>query len=469
METTLDGAIQSVVFDGDLVRRLDRPGPRYTSYPTANHFSESFDEEVYRYCVYQEQHIQQPRDLSLYFHIPFCAHLCFYCACNKIVTRNRSKASTYLDYLIRELDLQRRLFPVGTRVRQLHWGGGTPTYLDPGQITTLMRAIQERFAMADETQGEYSIEVDPRTVGEETVELLRSLGFNRISIGVQDFDPRVQEKVHRVQSEEETRRVVEAARRSGFRSINVDLIYGLPAQTVESFDRTLDKILSIDPDRIALYNYAHLPHLFPPQQRIAVTDLPPPEAKLEIMKLAIMRLTHAGYQYIGMDHFAKVDDELSVAQRENRLQRNFQGYSTHAECNLVGFGISAIGMMGTSYSQNCRTLETYYQKIDQNCLPILRGIILTADDRLRRSIIHSLSCHFRISIPAIEESFNIPFKDYFSDELRKLNELEALGLVSTDAREIRVTLKGRLLVRNVCMIFDRFLRTERTPEYSRVI
>jgi oxygen-independent coproporphyrinogen-3 oxidase len=458
-----------VIFDGELIRRLDRPGPRYTSYPTANHFSGDFNEQAYQDCVVQEEEAPQPRDLSLYFHIPFCAHLCFYCACNKIVTRNRDKAAKYLDYLLRELDLQSLRFKAGRRVSQLHWGGGTPTYLDREQMAVLMKAIRNRFSLADDEQGEYSIEVDPRTVDRETVEFLRSLGFNRVSIGVQDFDPQVQKKVHRIQSEEETLRVVETARQSGFRSINLDLIYGLPAQSVESFERTLDQILAIDPDRIALYNYAHLPNLFRPQQKIDARDLPPPETKLEILRCAVVKLTRAGYHYIGMDHFARANDALAVAQRENRLHRNFQGYSTHPECNLIGFGISAIGMMGASYSQNFRTLDPYYQRIDQNRLPIFRGIVLAPDDRLRRALIHSLACQFRISIPEIEECHGIRFKAYFQDELRELAELEALGLLSMEDREIRVTPKGRLLVRNLCMIFDRYLKRERIPQYSRVI
>ena len=333
----------------------------------------------------------------------------------------------------------------------------------------LMQAIRNRFSLAEDEQGEYSIEVDPRTADRETVAFLRSLGFNRISIGVQDFDPQVQKKVHRIQSEEETMRVVEGARQSGYRSINLDLIYGLPAQSVESFERTLDQILAIDPDRIALYNYAHLPELFRPQQKIDAGDLPPPEVKLEILRCAVMKLTRAGYHYIGMDHFARANDELAIAQRERRLQRNFQGYSTHPECNLIGLGISAIGMMGASYSQNFRTLDPYYQRIDQNRLPISRGMVLTPDDRLRRRIIHSLACEFRISIPDIEEGYGIRFEAYFPDELRKLAELEALGLLSIEAREIEVTLKGRLLVRNICMIFDHYLRGERVPRYSRVI
>ncbi len=461
--------LRTVVFDGELIRRLDRPGPRYTSYPTTNHFSEEFNEQSYQNCVAQEEAAPQPRDLSLYFHIPFCRHLCFYCACNKIVTRNRDKAAKYLDYLLRELELRSVGFKDGRRVSQLHWGGGTPTYLEPAQMANLMQSIRKRFFLSDDALGEYSIEVDPRTVSQETVGFLRSLGFNRISIGVQDFDPQVQKKVHRIQSEEETQRVVETARQSKFRSINLDLIYGLPAQSVESFERTLDQVLAIYPDRVALYNYAHLPHLFRPQQKIDARDLPPPEVKLEILRCAVERLTRAGYHYIGMDHFARADDELAIAQREHRLQRNFQGYSTHPECHLIGFGISAIGMMGASYSQNFRTLDSYYQSIDQNRLPIFRGIILTPDDRLRRTLIHSLACQFRISIPAIEESYGIRFDAYFQDELRELAELEALGLLSTGPQEIRVTLKGRLLVRNICMIFDRYLRAERMPQYSRVI
>lgn len=457
-------------FDPDLIRQLDRLGPRYTSYPTADRFIEAFDVASYKAWA-AKRHVggfKQP--LSLYFHIPFCNTLCYYCACNKIITKDRSKSDQYVHYLFKEIGLQSRLFNTLDKVEQLHWGGGTPTFLSHAQMRDLMRVTREHFNLVDDALGEYSIEIDPRQVDEKTVALLREIGFNRISLGVQDFDPAVQKAVHRIQTEAETLRVVSAARREGFKSVSMDLIYGLPQQTVVGFNQTLKKIIAADPDRIALYNYAHLPAVFKPQRRINAADLPTPDAKLDILGISIKRLTEAGYIYIGMDHFAKPEDELTIAQRRGRLHRNFQGYSTHADCDLIGMGVSAIGKIGPTYSQNYRTLGDYYDKLDMNVLPIMRGLELTRDDLLRRSIINGLMCHFELSIESIEIAYLIEFECYFAQEIEELKTLQELGLLKRDSQWITITAKGRLLIRNVCMVFDKYLRADQQNQrYSKVI
>jgi len=454
--------------DLDLIRRLDRKGPRYTSYPTADRFVEAFNADAY--CIWAGKRNTGPvcRPLSIYVHIPFCNTVCFYCGCNKIVTKDVTKAAKYLDYLFAEMRTQSELFREEPRVQQLHWGGGTPTYLSHEQMQALMRRTRESFDLAPD--GEYSIEIDPRKVGEETVALLRALGFNRLSLGVQDFDPDVQRAVNRIQSEEETERVLSAARREGFRSVSMDLIYGLPKQTVMSFNRTLEKVIALAPDRIAIYNYAHLPALFKPQRRIREEDLPLPETKLQILGLAIRRLTDAGYIYIGMDHFARPQDELTIAQMQGRLHRNFQGYSTHADCDLVALGVSAIGKIGPTYSQNHRALEDYYDAIDHGELPIMRGIELSADDLARRAIIQSLMCHFELSTESIEIAYLLDFESYFRQELEDLRLYEAEGLIDIEPGWLGGTPKGRLLIRNICMVFDRYLRAgEDRARYSKVI
>ncbi len=465
---TAAGASEALEVDLDLIRRLDRNGPRYTSYPTADRFVEAFGADAYRTWAGKRNLGPVSRPLSLYVHIPFCNTVCFYCACNKIVTRKAAKAATYLNYLEREIRLQGELFRDEPRVEQLHWGGGTPTYLSHGQMCELMNQLRCHFDLAP--NGEFSIEVDPRRLGEDTIALLRELGFNRLSLGVQDFDPHVQKAVNRIQSEEETLRIVAAARREGFRSVSMDLIYGLPKQTVMSFDRTLDSVIEASPDRIAIYNYAHLPAVFKPQRRIREEDLPPPEAKLQILGLAIARLTDAGYAYIGMDHFAKLTDALSTAQKQGRLHRNFQGYSTHAECDLVALGVSAIGMIGPAYSQNQRTLDDYYDALERGTLPVMRGIELSADDLARRAIIQALMCHFELSKEAIEIAYLLDFDRYFRQELEDLRRYQDEGLVRIENRWIVVTRRGRLLLRTLCMVFDRYLRADRNrARYSRVI
>ncbi|MFO7603517.1 MAG: oxygen-independent coproporphyrinogen III oxidase [Gammaproteobacteria bacterium] len=458
---------QTLIFDAELIRRYNQSGPRYTSYPTAVQFSDRFSAEDYRHQVEQSNQANNP--LSLYFHIPFCDTVCFYCACNKIATKDRSKAAPYLQHLFHEIEMQASLFNAEKKVTQLHWGGGTPTFISHEEMAALMGRTRQCFDFASDSEGEYSIEIDPREVGPDTIAFLRDLGFNRMSLGVQDFELEVQKAVNRVQSEAQTRHVMEAARASGFHSVSFDLIYGLPHQTVESFRRTLDKVLELSPDRISVFNYAHLPEVFKPQRRINIDDVPRPEEKLEILQLAIEVLTRSGYVYIGMDHFAKPDDELARAQREGTLYRNFQGYSTHADCDLIGFGITSIGMVADCYTQNYKTLDDYYARLDANQLPVYRGLVLSADDKLRREIITRLICHFSLSKADIETQFNIQFDQLFAAELTRLQALEADGLVTLSAEAIQVTPVGKLLIRNICMVFDAYLSSDDRQRYSKVI
>ncbi len=456
-------------FDPDLICRYDKSGPRYTSYPTAVQFHAGFTEADYRAQAQRTNLATAPRPLSLYFHIPFCDTVCFYCACNKVVTKDRKRASPYLGRLHREIALQGRLFDRSRTVEQLHWGGGTPTFISHEEMQELMNVTREYFQLREDDGGEYGIEVDPREVRSETLEVLRRLGFNRLSMGVQDFDPVVQKAVNRIQSEAETFAVLERARALGFRSINMDLIYGLPHQTVESFGRTLGKIIAAAPDRLSVFNYAHLPELFKPQRRIAAANLPSPQAKLDILQMTIERLTAGGYVYIGMDHFARPDDELAVAQRNGTLYRNFQGYSTHAECDLVGLGMTAIGMVGDCYSQNQRTLDTYYAALDAGHLPVMRGVALDADDKLRRAVIMQLICHFTLDFAVIERAYDIRFTDYFAAELGEIRTMQHDGLLDVDAAAIHVRPAGKLLIRNICMVFDRYLREKQEKRFSKVI
>jgi oxygen-independent coproporphyrinogen III oxidase len=454
--------------DLDLIRRLDGNGPRYTSYPTADRFIEAFNAQTYCSWAAKRNIGGIRRALSIYVHLPFCSTICFYCACNKVVTRDKTKGEKYLEYLAKEISLQSPLFSNEPLVKQMHWGGGTPTFYDTGQLRGLFALLRRQFEFA--ADGEYSIEIDPRTVDGNGVAALRDMGFNRLSLGVQDFDPAVQRAVNRVQSEEQTLAIIEAARRTGFLSINIDLIYGLPHQNLMTFNRTLAQVAAARPDRIAIYNYAHLPTRFKPQRRITEAELPSPEVKLKLLALAARRLTDEGYVYIGMDHFARPDDALAVAQRQGRLHRNFQGYSTHADCDLIGLGVSAIGSIGPTYSQNHRDLESYYDHLDRNELPVMRGLELTADDLLRRAVIQALMCHFSLSKEAIEIAYLVNFDKYFAAELADLGELARLGLLSIDNRWITVTAKGRMLIRNICMVFDKYLRHEReVGRYSRVI
>ncbi|HAS87568.1 MAG TPA: oxygen-independent coproporphyrinogen III oxidase [Candidatus Competibacteraceae bacterium] len=456
-----------LVFDSALIGKYDKAGPRYTSYPTAVQFHEGFTDSEYRDMALAGNATGKP--LSLYLHIPFCDTVCFYCACNKIITKNRRHAGPYLDHLHREIALQGALFAQARPVTQLHWGGGTPTFISPSEMRDLMRVTGEHFHLLDDDSGEYSIEVDPRETDEHTIALLRELGFNRLSLGVQDFEPIVQKAVNRLQSREITLNVMDAARREGFKSISVDLIYGLPLQSVASFGRTTDDIIAQNPDRVSVFNYAHLPDLFKTQRQIDSDALPPPAVKLDILKMTIERLTAAGYVYIGMDHFAKPDDELTLAQRAGTLYRNFQGYSTHADCDLIGLGTTSIGMVGDSYSQNLKGLEAYYERIDQDRLAVFRGVRLDADDRLRRAIITELICHFALNFATIESKHDIGFSDYFVVELAELADMASDGLLALDSTGIRVLPAGRLLIRNICMVFDRYLREQVNRRFSRVI
>jgi oxygen-independent coproporphyrinogen-3 oxidase len=457
-----------LVFDPQLIRRFDCNGPRYTSYPTADRFVEAFDSDAHRLWLGKRTVGGISRPLSLYVHIPFCNTICYYCACNKIITKDHGRSGKYLKYLDKELALQAGYLDGSRDVVQLHYGGGTPTFLSHDELRRLMASIRSHFRLA--ANGEYSIEVDPRKVDFETVRLLGELGFNRMSVGVQDFDPAVQHAVNRIQTIEETRTVIDAARANGFKSVSVDLIYGLPKQNVISFNRTLEEVIRLIPDRLSIYNYAHLPHVFKPQRRIVESELPSADAKLQILSLAIRRLTDAGYVYIGMDHFARPDDELTIAQRQGRLHRNFQGYSTYAECDLMAFGVSAIAKVGPSYSQNYRTLDEYYDALDAGRLPVMRGLELSADDLLRRSIIQALMCHFEISIESLEIAHLIDFQSYFAAEIDDLREMEQAGLLTLDGKWITVLPRGRMLVRAIAMVFDRYLRYDRArARYSKVI
>ena len=465
-------ATENFVFDPDMIRRFDVNGPRYTSYPTADRFVGTFDSDAAKSWLGKRNIGGISRPLSLYFHIPFCNTICYYCACNKIITKDHERSARYLEYLAKELALQSQSLEKKSdglhEVIQLHWGGGTPTFLSDAEMRQLMAETKKHFKLLE--GGEFSIEVDPRKVSAETVALLGEIGFNRMSVGVQDFDERVQQAVNRIQTEEETANVINAARANGFKSISVDLIYGLPLQTVEGFSRTLDRVLAMDPDRLSIYNYAHLPTLFKPQRRIAEEDLPNADEKLQILALAIRKLTEAGYVFIGMDHFAKPDDELAVAQRQGRLHRNFQGYSTYADCDMLSFGISSISKVGPTYSQNVKTLDEYYERLDADALPVYRGIELNADDILRRSIIQSLMCHFELCVESIESAHLIDFNTYFADEIEELKAMEKNGLVRVERDCITVLPAGRMLVRVISMVFDRFLRADKQKtRYSKVI
>jgi oxygen-independent coproporphyrinogen-3 oxidase len=455
-------------FDPNLIARHHREGPRYTSYPTVDRFEEAFNAGSYGQQLARRRRETRAKPLSLYVHLPFCATVCYYCGCNKIATRDTSRASSYVDYLLREVGMHADRLGDDRRLAQVHWGGGTPTFLPFEQMRRLMLALRGQLDLLE--NAEVAIEVDPRTADARGVEQLASLGFNRMSIGVQDFDADVQIAVNRIQSEAQTLAVMEAARRAGFRSINVDLIYGLPRQSVGGFERTLDRVIAAAPDRIALYSYAHLPQTFKPQRRIDEAQLPSPEAKLQILAAAIRRLTDAGFLYIGMDHFAKPDDELAVAQREGRLLRNFQAYSTQTDCDLIALGVSGIGAVGASYYQNHRQLADYRNAIDRGVLPIMRGIEMKSDDLLRRTVIHTLMCYFALSMEAVEAAHRISFEPYFRRELEELEQLARDGLVELRDRWIIITSLGRFLVRNICMVFDRYLRErEQRARYSKVI
>ncbi|MGD8514117.1 MAG: oxygen-independent coproporphyrinogen III oxidase [Granulosicoccaceae bacterium] len=459
---------QSIVFDVQLLKKYDISGPRYTSYPTAPQFDAAFTEQDYRACIEASNTANPQGPLSLYVHLPFCDTICYYCACNKVVTKDRGRARPYLDHLHREIAMQAALFPASREVQQLHWGGGTPTFISHEQMRSLMVQLREHFPFADDATGEYSIEIDPREADADTITVLRDIGFNRLSMGVQDLDEKVQQAVNRIQSEQQTFSVMDAAREQGFRSISLDLMYGLPFQSVDSFLRTLDRVLAAQPDRLSLFNYAHLPHMFKPQRRINEADLPDAQTKLDILQASSKRLTEAGYVYIGMDHFARPDDELAIAQREGKLYRNFQGYSTHAECDLVAFGATGIGQVGNCYCQNQREMAAYSEALDAGHLAVMRGMRMNEDDRIRRAVIQQLICHFTLAFADIEQRFGIEFTRYFADELPRLQPMQDDGLLDVDARGIEILPAGRLLIRNICMVFDAYLDRSQ-QKYSKVI
>jgi oxygen-independent coproporphyrinogen-3 oxidase len=457
---------QNTGFNLDLIKKYDTAGPRYTSYPTAIVFNEEFKANDYELKA-KSRDTDKP--LSLYFHIPFCDTLCFYCACNKIATKKREKADLYLQYLDKEMSMHSKLYDKNHRVEQMHFGGGTPTFLTDAQFEKVMSDIHKHFNLIDSDERDYSIEIDPRSVTSESIKMLTDFGFNRYSLGVQDINPVVQKAVNRIQPIETTLEIIEACKNNNARSISVDLIYGLPHQTLNSFSETIDAIVSLSPDRLSVFNYAHLPHLFSPQKRINTEDLPKPEEKLEILQMSIEKLTDAGYVYIGMDHFAKPGDELALAQKNGSLQRNFQGYTTHAELDLVAMGVSSISAVNNSFSQNVKSLEQYYSLLDQNQIPIFRGYSLNDDDVLRKKIIQNIACQFELNFSEIESEFSIDFKDYFQQELESLSDMANDGLIQWSDDGFVVTQEGRWMVRIVCMVFDLYLRQQKQQRFSKVI
>ena len=461
---------QQVTFNTDLIKRYDVAGPRYTSYPTAVQFVEGFDANAYRRYTSASNNELIPKPLSLYVHLPFCRSLCYYCGCTKKVTRHEHQGVRYLELLHSEIEMQGKLFDYDRDVVQLHFGGGTPTFHDDEQLTALMGQLGKHFSLSTDDSREFSIEVDPRTVGNERLAKLAEVGFNRISLGVQDIDPTVQEAVNRIQDTQATLDMVEDSRKLGFNSVSIDLIYGLPLQTVESFSKTIDTVVAAKPNRLAVYNYAHMPHIFRAQRMINKDDIPSPETKLDLMELTIQKLTEEGYVYIGMDHFALPDDELTLAQREGHLQRNFQGYSTRRQCDMVGLGVSAIGKVGDCYAQNLKDIPSWQSAVAEGQLPIWRGVSLTTEDRLRRSIIESIMCHGEVNFDHYESNYAIDFNDHFALELGKIEQLEKDGLLKIGNEGFSATPEGRLLLRSVAMVFDEYLPpVQNAPRFSRVI
>ncbi|MBA1200937.1 oxygen-independent coproporphyrinogen III oxidase [Pseudomonas capeferrum] len=454
-------------WDSDLIRRYDLAGPRYTSYPTAVQLHDEVGSFELLHALRESRRAARP--LSLYVHVPFCANICYYCACNKVITKDRARAQPYLQRLEQEIQSIACHLEPRQRVEQLHFGGGTPTFLSHVELRGLMAQLRAHFNLLDDDSGDYGIEIDPREADWSTMGLLRELGFNRVSLGVQDLDPVVQRAVNRLQSLEQTRTLIEAARTLQFRSVNLDLIYGLPKQTPEGFARTVDEVIRLQPDRLSVFNYAHLPERFMPQRRIDSNDLPAPAAKLEMLQGTIEQLTRAGYRYIGMDHFALPDDELAIAQEEGTLQRNFQGYTTHGHCDLIGLGVSSISQIGDLYCQNTSDLNVYLECLSNGQLATHRGLLCNLDDRLRRTVIQQLICHFELDFARIEQAFTVDFRAYFKEQWPRLQTLHRDGLISLDANGIKVLPAGRLLVRSVCMVFDAYLARQDAQRFSRVI
>jgi len=460
-----------ITFDLDLIKKYDKSGPRYTSYPTAVAFHSDFTEKEYKkHALKSHDASGNSKPLSLYFHIPFCDTICFYCACNKIATKDYSKSKTYLEYLFREMEMQSVLFDSNRVVEQLHWGGGTPTFLNNSEIQQLMAKTRQLFNLLDDDSGDYSIEIDPRSVSADTIKTLRTVGFNRFSLGVQDIDPKVQIAVNRIQPFEETAQIVAACRDNNARSISLDLIYGLPMQSIDGYNKTLEKTIELSPDRLSLFNYAHMPHMFKPQRRINENDLPSSQDKLTILHNSIEILRDAGYEYIGMDHFAKPDDSLAIAQQHSSLHRNFQGYTTHADCDLVAFGVSAISSVEHSYSQNKKELNAYYADLDAGHLPIDRGLSMNEDDIIRKWVIQELSCQFKLDFDHFEKEQKLVFADYFKTELEQLKFFVNDGLLTLQDKAIIINPPGRLLIRNICMTFDVYMPQQNTEKrFSKVI
>jgi oxygen-independent coproporphyrinogen-3 oxidase len=459
----------SAIFDAELLRRYDRQGPRYTSYPTAPHFTPRFTGENYRACALRSNGEPVPRELSLYVHVPFCFSPCFYCGCTRVITRDRARGAGYVVRLEREIALVAPLFDRDRNVIQLHFGGGTPNFLDAGELESLVHCLGRHFNLSDRADRDFSIELDPRTLERGDVARLAALGLNRVSLGVQDFDPAVQRAVNRVQGVEQTLAVIDECRASNMRSVNVDLIYGLPKQTCDGFARTLDTIISARPDRLAIYGYAHLPELFKPQRQIASADLPDAVARMELLQLAVQTLTDHGYRFIGMDHFALPQDELSKAQASGSLQRNFMGYTIHDDCDLIGLGVSSISHVAESYSQNYRDLAGWERALEENRLPIFRGLELDADDVLRADVIQQLMCKGEIDVARFERNHDLEFRRYFADALVQLDPLARDGLVTVESARIATTSRGRFLQRVIAMCFDGYISGAHSQRYSRVV
>ncbi len=456
---------QDVKFDINLIKKYDKPAPRYTSYPTAAEFSEEVNDDIFKNKILESNERKSP--LSLYFHIPFCESACHFCACNVIISKRKEVVEPYLEYLFRDIERTSSLLDKDRKVVQYHWGGGTPNYMNKEQMKSLFEKTKEHFDF--DKDAEISIEIDPRFIDREGIFFLRELGFNRLSFGIQDFNPKVQEAVNRIQPEEMIFNVMKWAREAGFESVNIDLIYGLPYQTLETFTDTIEKTIKLNPDRIAVFNFAYVPWLKPLQRNIIEEALPPAQVKLDILKMTIEKLTDAGFVFIGMDHFAKPDDELAVAQRERTLHRNFQGYTTKAGAELFGFGATSISMLYDIYAQNYKKIRDYYQAIDAGRLPTARGVLLNEDDIIRRDVIMKLMCHFRLVKGEIEEAHGIDFDEYFRQEMEELKQLEDDGLIRIYPDRIDVTPAGRLLIRNIAVTFDIYTKAKKEQKFSKAI
>jgi len=458
---------QPLVWDQAIIKRYDLAGPRYTSYPTAPQFSDQFTETALMNAIARSNAAQRP--LSLYFHIPFCDTLCYYCGCNKIVTNNKSRSRPYIERMIQELALYADLFDRSRKVTQLHWGGGTPTFISDDEMSLLMKSTAQLFQLTQDGSEEFSIEIHPGRVSSSTMQHLRHLGFNRVSMGVQDFDEKVQKAVNRFNTHDEVKTLVHHLRQQEYQSISMDLIYGLPFQTQKSMSDTLNKVIDMSPDRLSIFNYAHLPHLFKSQTLIHEQDLPSANEKVELLHFAIERLQEAGYVYIGMDHFAKPNDDLVIAQQQGKLQRNFQGYSTHGDCDLLAVGVSSISMIDNVYVQNAKELNQYQQKLDVALLPIAKGFTLNDEDKLRRYVISQLICHGTLSFDEVFTEFGVIAQRHFSRELNTLTPMVEDGLITITHKGIKVNNAGRMLIRRICMVFDEYLNNHQHIRYSKII